>query len=293
MKKHPIDSLFAQKLKETEIKPREEAWDKLQSRMQQKKKHRIGGWWQQGPWLAAAGVCLLLVAGWLVWRSSASGDTDLAQHSAKTNSIKQKAEKAPKQGLKAIPGPKTLVGEQATEQIAIVENKPKVTEKPVYKKTGNSASELKQPVAMPQPMVAKIKESPKVENREVANSSIKESLPTSIDRETRSVAQVTVPTTGTSSTKTVVLRLPEIKETLVVANAENTGIESELRAKETTVGADDFDDNLLNKPRKSTRMAKVWKQLKNAKNGERVDWDEVGFNPNKMLAKATGKERTN
>jgi len=37
-------------------------------------------------------------------------------------------------------------------------------------------------------------------------------------------------------------------------------------------------------------MAKVWKQLKNAKNGEKVDWDEVGFNPNKLLAKATGKD---
>ncbi|AEI48233.1 hypothetical protein [Runella slithyformis] len=283
MKKHSIDSLFAQKLKEAEIKPRQEAWDKLQSRMQHKKKHRIGGWWQQGPWLAAAGVCLLLVTGWLVWRSSASNDTELAQHSAKTYVAKRKAEKAPTQKPKVIPAPKTLIEEQATEQIAVVENKPKVTEKPVYKNTGNSASGLKQPVATPQSMIAKINEGPKTEDQSAVNPSIKESLPTSIDRETRSVAQVT----GISSTKTVVLQLPEIKETQVVSNAK----ELELKSEENAADADDFDNNLLNKPRTSTRMAKVWKQLKNAKNGERVDWDEVGFNPNKMLAKATGKEK--
>lgn len=285
MKKHPIDSLFAQKLKETEIKPREEAWDKLQSRVQQKKKHRIGGWWQQGPWLAAAGVCLLLVAGWLMWRSTASNDTELAQNSVTPNSKKQTIEKVLKQK------PKTVIDKQSKEQIAAVEHKPQVAEKPVHKNAGNTMPKLRNSVAPPQPMVAKVNEGQKADNQAISNQSIKESLPTPIDQEMRSVAQATTPANSKSSTKTVVLQLPEIKETLVAANIENNGIESELKLKESTDGADDFDDNLLNKPRKSTRMAKVWKQLKNAKNGERVDWDEVGFNPNKMLAKATGKEK--
>lgn len=285
MKKHPIDSLFAQKLKETEIKPREEAWDKLQSRVQQKKKHRIGGWWQQGPWLAAAGVCLLLVAGWLMWRSTASNDTELAQNSVTPNSKKQTIEKVLKQK------PKTVIDKQSKEQIAAVEHKPQVAEKPVHKNAGNTMPKLRNSVAPPQPMVAKVNEGQKADNQAISNQSIKESLPTPIDQEMRSVAQATTPANSKSSTKTVVLQLPEIKETLVAANIENNGIESELKLKESTDGADDFDDNLLNKPRKSTRMAKVWQQLKNAKNGERVDWDEVGFNPNKMLAKATGKEK--
>lgn len=284
MKKHPIDKLFAQKLKEAEIKPRDEAWEKLQLRMQQNKKHRIGGWWQQGPWLAAAGVCLLLVAGWLMWHSTASNDTELAQHPAGINSTQKTAKKAPE-------SPKTLIENPATEQIAVVKSKSQITEKPAHKNTGNSASELKQYVGTPEPMVAKINESLKAENHVMGNPSIKETISPSINRDDRSVAQVAAPATATPATKTVVLQLPEIKETLVAANAENTGIEAELKSKENTAGTDDFDDNLLNKPRKSTRMAKVWKQLKNAKNGERVDWDEVGFNPNKMLAKATGKEK--
>lgn len=285
MKKHPIDSLFAQKLKETEIKPREEAWDKLQNRMQQKKKHRIGGWWQQGPWLAAAGVCLLLVAGWLIWRSTASNDTELAQHSSTPNSKKQAIEKVPKQQ------PKIVIEEEPKEQIAAVEHKSQVAEEPVHKNAGNTMPELRNSVALPQPMVAKVNEGQKADNQAMSNQSIKESVPTPIDQDIRSVAQLNAPASGKSSTKTVVLQLPEIKETLVAANVENNGVESEMKSKENTEGADDFEDNLLTKPRKSTRMAKVWKQLKNAKNGERVDWDEVGFNPNKMLAKATGKEK--
>jgi hypothetical protein len=285
MKKHPIDSLFAQKLKETEIKPREEAWDKLQNRMQQKKKHRIGGWWQQSPWLAAAGVCLLLVAGWLMWRSTASNDTELAQHSVIPNSKKQTIEKVPKQQ------PKIVIEEEPKEQIAAVEHKSQVAEEPVHKNAGNTMPELRNSVALPQPMVAKVNEGQKADNQAISNQSIKESVPTPIDQDIRSVAQVNAPASGKSSTKTVVLQLPEIKETLVAANVENNGVESEMKSKENTEGADDFEDNLLTKPRKSTRMAKVWKQLKNAKNGERVDWDEVGFNPNKMLAKATGKEK--
>lgn len=285
MKKHPIDSLFAQKLKETEIKPREEAWDKLQNRMQQKKKHRIGGWWQQGPWLAAAGVCLLLVAGWLMWRSTASNDTELAQHSSTPNSKKQAIEKVPKQQ------PKIVIEEEPKEQIAAVDHKSQVAEEPVHKNAGNTMPELRNSVALPQPMVAKVNEGQKADNQAMSNQSIKESVPTPIDQDIRSVAQVNALASGKSSTKTVVLQLPEIKETLVAANVENNGVESEMKSKENTEGADDFEDNLLTKPRKSTRMAKVWKQLKNAKNGERVDWDEVGFNPNKMLAKATGKEK--
>lgn len=291
MKKHPIDSLFAQKLKEAEIKPREEAWDKLQSRMQQKKKHRIGGWWQQGPWLAAAGVCLLLVAGWLMWRSPASNGTDLAQHSAEINSTQKIVEKAPNQQTKVSKPTKTPIEDPATEQIAAVESRPQVIEKTVHKNTVNSASEFKQLAGTPQPTIAKINESPKAENQVMGNPSIKENTSNPINQDNRSMAQATPPVTVAPATKTVVLQLPEIKESAVAALVKDNNIkETELTSEGNT---DDVEDNLLTKPRKSTRMAKVWKQLKNAKNGERVDWDEVGFNPNKMLAKATGKERTN
>ena len=41
MKKHPVDDLFSRKLRDAEITPREEAYQKLQQRMQSKQR-RLG-----------------------------------------------------------------------------------------------------------------------------------------------------------------------------------------------------------------------------------------------------------
>ena len=41
--------------------------------------------------------------------------------------------------------------------------------------------------------------------------------------------------------------------------------------------------------KKETRLSKIWQQLKRAKNGENVNWNEVGIKPQKMLARADAK----
>lgn len=41
--------------------------------------------------------------------------------------------------------------------------------------------------------------------------------------------------------------------------------------------------------RKQSKFNKIWQQLKRAKNGENVDWKEVGFKPQKLLARADAK----
>ncbi|RDB04149.1 hypothetical protein [Runella aurantiaca] len=282
MKKHPIDKLFAQKLKEAEIKPRDEAWDKLQLRMQQNKKRRIGGWWQQGPWLAAAGVCLLLVAGWLTWRANSSNETHLAQHTHSTKAKAIEKQVAPKDEIKMeVDAP---LAEQ--DQVAAALNKSESIKQMVRKNTPNTAPELKSAPVSPQPMVATLPDVQKADNQAKP-----ENAPEPIVESPRIIAQTSTHPEITPGAKTVVLQLPELKETLVAANAKETIVEPRIKLDETKSMSDELEDDILNKPRKSTRMAKVWKQLKNAKNGERVDWDEVGFNPNKMLAKATGKER--
>ncbi|AXE19489.1 hypothetical protein DR864_17945 [Runella rosea] len=284
MKKHPIDKLFSQKLKEAEIKPRDEAWEKLQLRMQQNKKRRIGGWWQQGPWLAAAGVCLLLVAGWLTWRSNSSNETNLAQHTHNTKAKAIKKQIAPQEEIKIEA--EAPIAEQ--EQVATALNKPESITQTVRKSTTSTAPESKSASVTfsPQPMVATLPDVQKAENQAKP-----ESVPVSAAENPRTIAQTPIHPEVISGAKTVVLQLPELKETLVAANTKETIAEPRIKSDETKSVSEEFEDDILNKPRKSTRMAKVWKQLKNAKNGERVDWDEVGFNPNKMLAKATGKER--
>ena len=41
--------------------------------------------------------------------------------------------------------------------------------------------------------------------------------------------------------------------------------------------------------KKETRLSKIWQQLKRAKNGENVNWNEIGIKPQKMLARADAK----
>jgi hypothetical protein len=138
---------------------------------------------------------------------------------------------------------------------------------------------------LPQPTQIAQSVSPKVEKEPtvVENQVIVE--PTS----TVAIAQTVTSNPIKTTEKTVILRLPEITEAVIAANNPTTTNqeESSLSSKST------FDESLITQPRKSTRMAKVWQQLKKAKDGEKVDWDEVGFNPNKLIAKATGKTKQN
>ena len=41
--------------------------------------------------------------------------------------------------------------------------------------------------------------------------------------------------------------------------------------------------------RKTSKLGKLWQQLKRAKNGEGVDWNELGVKPQKVLARADAK----
>jgi hypothetical protein len=51
-------------------------------------------------------------------------------------------------------------------------------------------------------------------------------------------------------------------------------------------GPSEADD----KPRGS-RFSRVFRQLKNARAGEKVDWDEVGFNPKDLVARVDDRLR--
>ncbi|MEI7587297.1 hypothetical protein [Runella sp.] len=277
MKKHPVDDLFSRKLRDAEITPREEAYQKLQERMQSKKRRL--GWWQQGPWLAAAGVSLLLIAGWLVWTNTNSEDTLTAQAKPTIESIaKQKSAQLAKSNAveEKSTDRKEIVNQQispekqiaANESVTTVQKSSKIESSlPVLKSEEKQVAQVTEPT-----------KNDKVQDVIIAHESPK------------AVAQTTITNTESKPTeKTVVLQLPELQQSLLAAN-EKVPVEKEISTASVESKNSKFDENILNQPRKSTRMAKVWKQLKNAKNGEKVDWDEVGFNPNKLLAKATGKD---
>lgn len=41
--------------------------------------------------------------------------------------------------------------------------------------------------------------------------------------------------------------------------------------------------------KRQSKFSKIWQQLKRAKNGENVNWNEVGFKPQKLIARADAK----
>ncbi len=277
MKKHPVDDLFSRKLRDAEITPREEAYQKLQQRMQSKQRRL--GWWQQGPWLAAAGVSLLLVAGWVVWSNYNSEDTLTAQVTPKTESItKQKPAQLAKSN--AVEEKSTDKKEIVNQQISLEKQVAAIESVKAVQKSSELESSL--PVLKSEiKQVAQVTEPTK-------NDKMQEVI--TVHESSKVIAQATVTNTELKpAEKTVVLQLPELQQSLVAANEKGL-VEKETSTASAESTNPKFDENILNQPRKSTRMAKVWKQLKNAKNGEKVDWDEVGFNPNKLLAKATGKD---
>ncbi len=71
---------------------------------------------------------------------------------------------------------------------------------------------------------------------------------------------------------------PKVEEETIVLNMVETKPE---------VMAQNDSNESINK--KETRISKIWQQLKRAKNGENVNWGEVGIKPQKMLARADAK----
>ncbi len=71
---------------------------------------------------------------------------------------------------------------------------------------------------------------------------------------------------------------PKVEEETIVLNMVET--------KPEVVTQTDSNDGIT---KKETRISKIWQQLKRAKNGENVNWSEVGIKPQKMLARADAK----
>jgi hypothetical protein len=56
--------------------------------------------------------------------------------------------------------------------------------------------------------------------------------------------------------------------------------------QEALAQTENIEENIS---KKQSRFNKIWQQLKRAKNGENVNWNDVGFKPQKVLARADAK----
>jgi hypothetical protein len=86
------------------------------------------------------------------------------------------------------------------------------------------------------------------------------------------------------------VNLPSLPKTEIESNTTSSEMEGQEPAITIIVAVEATEDDDVVKP-KSSKFSRVFRQLKNARAGERVDWDEVGFNPRSLVARVDDRLR--
>lgn len=149
------------------------------------------------------------------------------------------------------------VEKQVIPRMAIVEND--ISKKPVSKPTEkHEIFDNKQFAQLPLQQVIKVDE--------IKQIAITPTIESNKVEEQNTIVLVLENTKPKVEVETIVLNMVETKPEVVAQTDLNDGI-----------------------TKKETRISKIWQQLKRAKNGENVNWSEVGIKPQKMLARADAK----
>ncbi|MCY7349541.1 MAG: hypothetical protein LH606_02575 [Cytophagaceae bacterium] len=253
MEKHSFDRRLAEHLRQHEKTPRPEAWKRLEECLGRKEERR-----RIIPfWYygVAASVAVLLLAGTWWWGHS---DLDVQpQVAVKTHP------KTPLTEQVLVPGPAKPV----TPQIVLPET-----------------------VSTPNQLAARPAKAPRTDQNKPARQVVKVEVPNenvgadtsaevtvvepSLNQVVPPIGLPTTPAIATTERQTLTVESPRSNSTLIV---KLTGPDTESEAQ----------------VRKRSRARRIFNQLKNAKNGEQVDWKEVGFNPNAILARAEEKIERN
>ncbi|MBB6001763.1 hypothetical protein [Arcicella rosea] len=244
-----IDKFFAERLQQYERQPRAATWEKLQTRLEKQESKVIPLWWK---FASAASVALLFASG-VYWLNTPENTVDNKFASVENNKPILKTEKDIVDVIKPS---------EEKQNLANIENRENIPLKTVSGKQNLKVLVSKK---------SKLEKSLNNEKEEVFLS--KSITPQPISKpvlETNTIVLV-VENTQKPAVK------PE-KETIVLNLVET---QAEAVAENTVL------DESAN--RKQSKFNKIWQQLKRAKNGENVDWKEVGFKPQKLLARADAK----
>ena len=267
MKKHPVDDLFKRRLEGLERTPSENAWLKIQEKQSARSlpvRGRLIVW----GWYAAAGVAAAVMGGYLVWQNQQaalpggikSHQTIAIARPAQKDSVVSPIEKSisPVERLAAAEkAGNGLVNDQKDLKPAI-----HVAE---IARTRNAPKQVKEiPLADPE----------QIEDVQAVALNEKPSVP----------ANTIQPEPGNTPVVQGIKILPDEPAVSRVNKPEAEPTRTIVVAVET--GTNEADD----KPRGS-RFSRVFRQLKNARAGEKVDWDEVGFNPKSLVARVDDRLR--
>ncbi|WP_221389896.1 hypothetical protein [Dyadobacter sp. NIV53] len=252
MKKHPVDDLFKRKLSDLEKQPSNMAWSRIQSEQKAVKK-RFAAW----IWYAAASVTIVLISGYLVWKVQNSDAQKYTSEKTVAQIETPGRIKIKATSLDSIAG-SVLITEE--KQIALVDNKITIRTQRKGKAVGKDS------------------------NSDLHKSEFHydaDKLNTGTDQ----IANVPL--------KNIPVEMPESaispnfeKEIIPVSGLAAMNEKAENRT--IVVHVDTDNSNEKSKP---SRFAKVFRQLKNARAGEPVDWKDVGFSPKVIVARVDEKLR--
>ncbi len=260
MKKHPVDRRFAKALRQHEKAPRPEAWQRLGVNLGQVEEaptRRLLPFWYVG---VAASVAVLLLAGYLWWRPTPPNAVFQPQV-AKVNPPKPNptpdAKKSPEKPMVMESQlPASLPQLAQREPVNAAHEQRRTSQPTVAERTPQT---VKLPASTPSAPVEVAVAEPRREPIPPLATEVP-ALPT---------VRTNVPTA------TLVAEMAKPAQTVLIVRLTDP-LADEAASAET-------------KPRKRNRMSRIFNQLVNAKNNERVDWNEVGFNPNRLLARAEEK----
>lgn len=218
---------------------------------QQKKQRRGVGWY----WYAAASVAILLTAGYMVWDGTANTPTGLADGSMAGAPM-------PAQKLPGTAGATATQAESTT--LPVREKEPVVHYKSSEAMARGTVTEKAVPEQLDQPEA-------------------KEADPT-LDIEVATLAKEEV-SQSTPAISSPDLNVPAPQPVGSVNKALRENTENRVVIARVDVDGD------LDEEQKSSRLIRILRQLKNAKEGEAVNWNDVGINPKKIMARADERIR--
>jgi len=218
---------------------------------QKKESHRLGGWY----WYAAASVAILLLAGYMMWQSGGQKIGPQGQMARTEQVIKPKEGKPDSPALE-MNEKEALVSTGKTES-SESSDQHKLVQKATF-------TAVEKAVGLIQP---DSRRTPILEDIKIAQVEKPKTNPEQLIAKTNEVEPLQ-PVEG-QAPGTVLTALPQKR--IVVAHVEMENLDKENPAP--------------------SKFIRVMRQLKNAKQGDEVEWDELGFNPKRILARADERLR--
>lgn len=261
MKKHPIDELFSNKLNEYEIEPSDKAWEILQAKSKNKgaRPKRMYYW-------SVAAMILVTIGGYFwILENRLPESSELSASAQNNNTVTEilKSHSLPETDIET-PGSSS----QLTEKIA---NNSSV----------NVDNHLQQSDQMTnQPLIENIRQETiafEKQNQVVGNIASSAAYP---DPEVIVLAETTSSNADNQSNSELAIK-EDLENKFINEEVSSRVIIATIHDQQSSESiSDDVKSEKNNK-----RIKGIFAQLKNAKRGEEVDWNDVGFNPKIILSK--------